>query len=181
MRIIELLERLSAPVYVNKENTLTVIPNLIEDNFGVDVYDGSGGMCFLSQFIFTLAAVTKIPVKNIARSFKEQTDCRIGHSLKSLVDHFSTHSIYYNKKTYKLKISTSVVKNSRDVIKYIKEGQPITMIIDVDTMLYPLLNRVSRDVRDSSDKPHPGEANFKTDQKIRPIGSGTVYHACSTG
>ena len=153
MKLSDLFERLASPVYVNDAKTLHLVNNLIQKEFGLKSYEGSGGMCFLSQFIFSIASATGIPEQTIADVFTKKTSGTIGHSLKDLLEFFGNVDIPHGKKIHRLKLSFEKYKNINDVTAAVKSGIPVTFITSSYHPLYNQLNSI--DWKDQS-KTHKG-------------------------
>lgn len=145
MKLREILMELYAPVYVNSKKTLYLINNLIEKEFGLDTYEGSGGMCLLSQVVFSIAAASGIPSQTIANYFSKRTDGRVGHSLEDLLEFFQSIEIFHAGRLHKLKLSFKKYKNIERVIADLKKGQPVTFITSADHPLYDQLENVKDD------------------------------------
>ena len=61
MRIVELLlEKMTAGVHVNSDQSLYVISGLIEKEFGPS-FNKIGGGCLAAQMVFSMSAVSGIP------------------------------------------------------------------------------------------------------------------------
>ena len=148
-------ERLASPVYINDAKTLHLVNNLIQKEFGLPKYDGSGGMCFLTQFVYSIASATGIDAATISKVFTKQTDYLTGHSLKDLLDFFQSVEIPDGDKVHKLTLSFEKFKNVNDIIKSIKEGIPVTMITHADHPMYDELSDIG--FSSENDEKHPGE------------------------
>lgn len=145
MKLSDLFERLASPVYVNDSKTLYLVNNLIQKEFGLKTYDGSGGMCFLSQFVFSIASATGIKEQTIANVFKKQTDGSTGHSLADLLKFFGNVEIPDGNKIHKLKLSFEKYKNVDEVIAAVKSGIPVTFITSAYHPIYDQINQLDGD------------------------------------
>lgn len=136
----DLFERLASPVYVNDSKTLYLVNNLIQKEFGIKSYEGSGGMCFLSQFIFSIASATGMSSQTIADVFKKQTDYHTGHSLDSLLKFFGNVDIPDGDKIHRLKLSFEKYSSVNEIIKAVKSGIPVTFITSAYHPIYRQFN-----------------------------------------
>ena len=145
MKLSDLFERLASPVYVNDSKTLYLVNNLIQKEFGLKTYEGSGGMCFLSQFIFSIASATGIKEQTIANVFKKQTAYNVGYTLAELLDFFGNVEIPDGNKIHKLKLSFEKYKNVNEVVAAVKSGIPVTFITSAYHPIYDQINQLDGD------------------------------------
>ena len=167
MKLSDLFERLASPVYVNDSKTLYLVNNLIKKEFGIKSYEDSGGMCFLSQFIFSISSATGIPEQTIADVFKKKTGYSEGHSLADLLDFFGKVDIPEGKKIHRLKLSFEKYSSIEEVVKAVKSGIPVTFI----TSAYHPLYRHVNDLEYGQDsKKDPGLVyGFTKDRSGKPV------------
>lgn len=132
MKLIDLFERKVAYVYQNSEKTLSVISSLVEKNFGLDL---KGGDCLVSQAIWSISALSKIPADKIVDSFGkgylvgDHAIDRQGMTLQSIFDRFKDLVVNHRNKKYKFELDLETYDVDR-CIKAITEGQPVTMIVN---------------------------------------------------
>lgn len=130
MKIRKLLEKLTAPVWINTDKKLHVISGLVEKEFGLHFKNIRGG-CFVSQIVFSLAHSANIPYGPLV-SHVNESDLRgplAGVTLEQLFDVFNHKPIKISKKKT-LSFDLSVETHTLDgAINEVKGGQPVIFIV----------------------------------------------------
>jgi hypothetical protein len=128
MNFKEFLKEDVAGVYHNSDKTLAVISDLVKDTFDLEFKGDNDGRCLLSQAIFTMSAVSKIPAEDIAASYKKEISYS-GLTLEQIFNHFKKTTIVSNGKKYKFDLQLDGYDDIPSVISAVKSGQPVVMIV----------------------------------------------------
>lgn len=80
-----LLEWLKAPVTQDAE--IKRIEALVKSSFGLETWENSGGLCLVSQVVFSIEAVTGISASKLIRYYSKQAGMR-GHTMQDMFEFF---------------------------------------------------------------------------------------------
>jgi hypothetical protein len=124
-----LLEKETAGVYVNGNGKLSIISDLMQNEFGLH-FDNLSGTCLASQAIFSIAAVTgQKPQEIVDAATKNLHGGFYGLTFETLFKAL-------NKRPLKLKSGKTLTLDLalerydlKDAVKAVKEGQPVVAIV----------------------------------------------------
>ena len=119
-----------AQTYVNKNNKLSFIIDLLRPGFRLPI---KGGSCLLVQVIFSIAAVSKLPEKDIAKEVIAflGTDylSKTGMTMQQIFNIFTDHVFTIGGNQYKFKLRLDHYKSVNETIAHIEQGQPVVMMV----------------------------------------------------
>jgi hypothetical protein len=141
MKLIDLVERLSAEVFVNDSKTLHVISNLVVDNFGLQ-FNKIGGGCLASQMVYSMSSVSGYKPEDIVTAINSSslTGPFNGVTLENMYKFFDNKVLKIGGKKVKFQLSLNVYDTIDEGIDAVKSGQPITFIIGTNGDLLGKLN-----------------------------------------
>lgn len=152
MKLEELFEKMSAGVYVNDDQSLTVISKLVQKKFGVDNKWGGGGICLLSQILFTIEAVTHIKPADVAKQMDDDHIDYRGFTLDQIFK--MLNGIVVNGK--KIHLSLNEISDVDEAVHEVRSGQPVIMILDNKQPIMKLINKLGAYTNDGIASDHPG-------------------------
>lgn len=170
MKILELLEKLTADVHVNFDKKLYVITNLVQHEFGPR-FDKITGGCLASQMIFSMASAANVDPEILIKALNNSkvTAGVYGTTLEDLYKVFNNKPIRVSDKdggkklTFKLSVETPTLEAA---IQDVKSGQPIIFI-------------PSTHIQDALDnyRDQDGIAKISNNQMLRNLTDQSTFHA----
>ena len=125
---------LRAPVHINETNTLMVIPNLVQEKFGIQKPKSTTrwiGTCFVAQVSFTISSITGIkPMeisKHILRNIGRSIDGN-GATLEEIMRTFELPLLTRQGPVW-LKLGVSVYDSLESMTDAILDGRPVITIV----------------------------------------------------
>lgn len=123
-----------APIHINDDRTLMVIPNLVETNFGIQRPRSRSkwiGTCLIAQVSFTISSITGLkPMvlsKHILRQLGHEGDAN-GFTLEEILEAFETPVLTRQGLVW-LTLGVTVYKNVKCMIAAVLNGFPVITII----------------------------------------------------
>lgn len=123
-----------APVHFNADNTLMVIPNLVEERFGIQKPRQKKawiGTCLVAQVAFTISSITGIPPMPISRHIL----LHLGHegsakgfTLEQILETFDAPVLTRQGPVW-LKLGVSAYNSESAMILDVMQGHPVIVIV----------------------------------------------------
>jgi hypothetical protein len=160
---------LRAPVHFNEANTLMVIPNLVQETFGIQKPKSSSrwiGTCFVAQVSFTISSITGLKPMEISKHILRNIDRSVsqnGATLEEIMRTFELPLLTRQGPVW-LKLGVSVYNDVAAMADAILMGHPVITIIA----------REVGDVLESEAATYNDGCTFAT--AIRPASEGR-YHS----
>lgn len=151
MKLQDLLEQRYAPVHVNVDNTLFVIPSLLQKRFGLR-FPSLKGACLASQMVFSMSAVSGVPPEQLAAAAKYLKGSLGGVTLSELFNVFNNKPIKIDdKKTVIFNLSVKTYNNVDTVLQDVQRGQPVVMIVPADSKIYSGIQSLEQPLGDDEE------------------------------
>ena len=128
------MKPLRAPVHFNESSTLMVIPNLVQEKFGIQKPKSTTrwiGTCFIAQVSFTISSITGIKPMEISKHILRNIGRGIGRDGATLEEIMRTFELplLTRQGPVWLKLGVSVYSNVTEMADAILLGHPVITII----------------------------------------------------
>ena len=125
---------LRAPVHFNEASTLMVIPNLVQEKFGIQKPKSTTrwiGTCFIAQVAFTISSITGIKPMEISKHILRNIGRTVGAEGATLEEIMRTFRlpVLTRQGPVWLKLGVSVYNNVAEMADAILLGHPVITIV----------------------------------------------------